>query len=63
MPGLIVEISVKVGDQIKKGQLVCKMEAMKMVNEVVSTIDGTVKQILVKEQQNVLENQPLIIIE
>ena len=63
LPGQIVEISVKVGDKVKKGQLVCKMEAMKMVNDVVATIDGTVKEILVAPQQNVLENQPLLIIE
>ena len=36
---------------------------MKMVNEVLATIDGTIKEILVKDQQNVLENQPLMIIE
>ncbi len=63
LPGQIVEIVVKVGDTVKKGDLVCKMEAMKMVNEVNATIDGVIKEILIKEQQNVLENQPLMVIE
>jgi biotin carboxyl carrier protein len=63
LPGLIIEIAVKEGDTVSRGDLVCKMEAMKMVNEVHAPIDGTVKEILVKEQQNVLENQPLMIIE
>jgi biotin carboxyl carrier protein len=63
LPGLIIEITVKVGEKVKRGDVVCKMEAMKMVNEVRSPIDGVVKEILVKEQQNVLENQPLIVIE
>jgi len=63
LPGQIVEIIAKVGDEVKKGQLVCKMEAMKMVNEVVATVDGTIKEILVEEKQNVLENQPLMIID
>jgi len=63
LPGLIIEIAVKVGEKVKRGDVVCKMEAMKMVNEVRSPIDGVVKEILVKEQQNVLENQPLIVIE
>jgi len=63
LPGQIVEIAVKVGDTVKKGDVVGKMEAMKMVNEVLATIDGTIMEILVKEKQNVLENQPLMIIE
>ncbi|MCX6646235.1 MAG: hypothetical protein NTY09_07750 [bacterium] len=62
LPGQIMEIMVKVGDTIVKGDTVCKMEAMKMLNEVLATRDGVVKEILVKEQQNVLENQPLMII-
>jgi biotin carboxyl carrier protein len=63
LPGLILEIFVKSGDRVKSGDLVIKMEAMKMVNEVRSRVDGTVKDILVAVQQNVLENQPLLIIE
>lgn len=63
LPGLILEILVKVGDKVRAGDVVCKMEAMKMVNEVRAPVDGTVKEILVSVQQNVLENQPLIIIE
>ena len=63
LPGLILEVLVKVGDSVKAGDVVCKMEAMKMVNEILATIDGTIKEILVKEKQNVLENQPLMIIE
>jgi len=63
LPGQIVEINVKVGFAVSQGDLLCKMEAMKMLNEVKATIDGSIKEILVKEQQNVLENQPLMIIE
>ena len=63
LPGLILEILVKPGDPVKSGDLVMKMEAMKMVNEVRSKIEGTVKDVLVAVQQNVLENQPLLIVE
>ena len=63
LPGQILEIAVKVGDKVTKDQMVMKMEAMKMANEVLATIDGTVKEILVEEKQNVLENQALMIIE
>lgn len=63
LPGQIIEITVKVGDSVLKGDIVCKMEAMKMMNEVQSPLTGVVKEILVEEMQNVLENQPLMIIE
>jgi glutaconyl-CoA/methylmalonyl-CoA decarboxylase subunit gamma len=63
LPGQIVGIMVKVGDTVKAGDVVCKMEAMKMVNEVKAKKDGVVKEIYVKEQQTVLENQALMLIE
>lgn len=63
LPGQIIEIMVKAGDKVRKGDIVIKMEAMKMMNDVEAIRAGVVKEILVKEQQNVLENQPLMIIE
>jgi len=63
IPGLILELNVGIGDSVKKGQIVLKMEAMKMVNEVKAHRDGTVKEILVAVQQNVLENEALMVIE
>jgi biotin carboxyl carrier protein len=42
MPGTIVSVAVKVGDTIKKGQLLLVLEAMKMENEIVSPVDGKV---------------------
>jgi len=63
LPGLILEILVKPGDKVKAGETVIKMEAMKMVNEIKSKVEGTVKEVLVKMHDNVLENQPLMIIE
>lgn len=63
LPGLITEILVKPGDKVNNGDLVMKMEAMKMVNEIRAKNSGTVKEILVSLHQNVLENQPLLIIE
>jgi glutaconyl-CoA/methylmalonyl-CoA decarboxylase subunit gamma len=63
LPGLILEIDVKPGQKVKEGDLLIKMEAMKMVNEIRAKHPGTVKDIFVALQQNVLENQPLLIIE
>jgi biotin carboxyl carrier protein len=47
MPGLVIRISVNVGDHIEAGQGVVVMEAMKMENELRSTTAGTVKTVKV----------------
>ncbi len=39
---------VKVGDKVKKGQVVCIVEAMKIMNEIASPFDGTIEQVLFK---------------
>ena len=54
---------VEVGDKIKKGQTVMIVEAMKTMNHVPSTHDGTVKKILVNDGQPVEFGQTLIILE
>lgn len=54
---------VKEGDIIKKGQVVCIIEAMKLMNEIESEIDGKVVQILVKNAQPVEYGQELFLIE
>tara|TARA_B100000575_G_C23001910_1_gene577295 strand:+ start:434 stop:862 length:429 start_codon:yes stop_codon:yes gene_type:complete len=54
---------VKVGDKIKKGQTVMIVEAMKTMNHVPSSADGTVKKILVNDGQPVEFGQTLIILE
>ena len=51
---------VEVGQKIKKGQTVMIIEAMKTMNHVPSTQDGTVSEILVKDGQPVEFGQPLI---
>lgn len=49
MPGKILSIKVKVGDAVKKGDVMMILEAMKMENEVVALEDGTVASIDVSE--------------
>ena len=51
---------VEVGQKIKKGQTIIIIEAMKTMNHVPSTQDGTVSEILVKDGQPVEFGQPLI---
>lgn len=60
LPGLILEIGIKVGDQVKAGQSVMKMEAMKMENEIQSPVGGKVVEIFVKQGESVLEGASLV---
>jgi biotin carboxyl carrier protein len=60
MPGLIFDIKVKEGDEVKKGDPVLILEAMKMENILKSPGDGTVKSIKIKKGQSVEKNQVLI---
>jgi acetyl-CoA carboxylase biotin carboxyl carrier protein len=54
---------VKVGDKIEKGQVVCIVESMKLMNEINSEFSGTVAEILVKDGEAVEFDKPLIRIE
>ncbi|SKA85845.1 Biotin carboxyl carrier protein [Clostridium sp. USBA 49] len=62
MPGTILNINVKEGDNIKKGDLLFILEAMKMENEIVSPISGTVISISVSKGQSVNTGDILAII-
>lgn len=56
------EIFVKVGTQVKKGDTLCIIEAMKVMNEIPSPIDGEIVKILVSNEDMVEYDQPLFII-
>ncbi|WP_194972905.1 acetyl-CoA carboxylase biotin carboxyl carrier protein subunit [Aquiflexum lacus] len=60
MPGLIFDIKVKEGDEVKKGDPVLILEAMKMENILKSPGDGIVKSVKIKKGQSVEKNQVLI---
>lgn len=53
---------VKVGDQVSKGQTLCIVEAMKIMNEIESEYSGEVKKILVENGEAVEFDQPLFVI-
>lgn len=63
MPGKILDIIVKVGDSVSKGQPLVILEAMKMENELKSPIDGTVTSIDVETGQSLEKNTPILEIE
>ena len=50
---------VKVGDQVKNGQTVCILEAMKLMNEIQSEFDCEIEAVLVSNEQKVEYGQPL----
>lgn len=53
---------VEVGDSVKKGQTVCIIEAMKLMNEIEADKDGVIKAVLVENGQPVEYGEPLFII-
>ena len=54
---------VTVGKTVKKGDTVCIIEAMKLMNEIQAEEDGTIKEILVKNGDIIEYGQPLFVIE
>ena len=54
---------VREGDRVKKGQVVCIVEAMKLMNEIVSKVAGRVMKVLVENAQPVEYGQPLFLVE
>jgi pyruvate carboxylase subunit B len=60
MQGLIVKIPVKPGDDVKLGDVVAVLEAMKMQNDIVTTVAGKVREVYVKEGEVVSPSQPLL---
>lgn len=60
MPGLILEINVKVSQEVKEDDTLLILEAMKMENIVTSPIDGVIKSISAKKGDAVEKNQLLI---
>ncbi len=63
MPGIIIGIEIKKGDQIKEGDTLLILEAMKMENAIICPKDATVKSILVKTGDTVEKNKLLIELE
>lgn len=63
MPGTIRKINVKIGDKVKKGDVVAIVEAMKMENEITAQKNGSVKNIFVDLDSAVVANQAIMLIE
>ena len=62
MPGNILAINSAVGTSVKTGDVIMVLEAMKMENDIVAPVDGTIKEILVQKGSTVETDQVLAVI-
>lgn len=60
MPGTILKVNVKVGDSVKKGDVVCVLEAMKMENDICAPEDGVVSSVEVSQGASVATDAVVI---
>lgn len=63
LPGTIVEISVVEKQTVEEGQILLVLEAMKMMNQVVSPVSGTIKNIYIKPGDKIGKNHLMMKIE
>jgi len=63
MPGNVLHVEVSVGQEVKKGDAILTLEAMKMENAVQSSLDGIIKKVHVNQGQKVTKGEKLIELE
>ncbi len=63
IPGKIITVEVEVGQDVSEGDVVLILEAMKMQNEVVAPVSGTVKEVNCEAGSTIEANLPLVVIE
>ena len=63
MPGKIIRVLVKEGDEVQEGDVVCVLEAMKMENELRASKSGVVKEVTVEPGSDVEMGEMLVVVE
>jgi len=63
IPGIIVDVKVKVGDVVRGGDVLCILEAMKMESEITAPFEGTVKEVRCQKGASVVEGDVLVVLE
>lgn len=63
MPGKIIELKIKVGDAVKKGDLLMVIEAMKMKNPILAPADSTIKELKVEVGSRVNPGDVMAVVE
>ena len=61
--GKIISVNVKVGDEVKEGDVLCILESMKMENPILAPVDGTVAELGVAVEQLVKPGETIAVIE
>ena len=61
--GKIISVNVKVGDEVKEGDILCLLESMKMENPILAPVDGTITEVGVDVEQVVKPGDIVAIIE
>jgi len=62
MPGLVLQVVASIGQRVKNGDALIRLEAMKMENDIQSHTEGTVKEILVAQGDEVQEGEVLMVL-
>jgi biotin carboxyl carrier protein len=63
MPGLIKNVNVAVNDEVKEGDTLCILEAMKMENPIVAPVSGKISEVNVSSGKSVKSGDMLVVIE
>ena len=63
MPAKVVKVNCKAGEMVRKGDLLIILEAMKMENEILSPVDGKVKEVCVAEGATVSHEETMLVFE
>jgi len=63
MPGVILRVYVKPGEEVKAGAPLCVLVAMKMENEIRSPIDGIVKEVYIKDNDKMAVGDKMLVVE
>lgn len=63
MQGILASLCVAVGDEVSEGDVLCMIEAMKMLTPIESNVKGTVKEIHTEEKKSVARDERLLVIE
>jgi biotin carboxyl carrier protein len=61
--GKIISVNVKVGDEVKEGDVLCILESMKMENPILAPVAGTVTEINIADEQVVKPGEIIAVIE
>jgi biotin carboxyl carrier protein len=61
--GKIISVNVKVGDEVKEGDVLCILESMKMENPILAPVDGTITEVGVDVEQVVKPGEIIAVIE